>query len=74
MYKRQEYGVTPAAVLDVLTGAFDPEGLLPIQIPKDMETVEQQKEDVAFDMECYEDSEGPVSYTHLIVIVAHFDS
>ena len=36
-----EYGVTPAAVLDVLTGAFDPEGLLPIQIPKDMETVEQ---------------------------------
>ena len=53
-----EYGVTPAAVLDVLTGAFDPEGLLPIQIPKDMETVEQQKEDVAFDMECYEDSEG----------------
>ena len=38
-----EYGVTPAAVLDVLTGAFDPEGLLPIQIPKDMETVEQQK-------------------------------
>lgn len=46
------------AVLDVITGRFVPEGLLPIQIPVDMKTVETQKEDVAFDMECYEDSEG----------------
>lgn len=53
-----EYGVAPQAVLDVITGRFIPEGLLPIQIPKDMQTVETQKEDVAFDMECYEDSEG----------------
>lgn len=53
-----EYGVAPQAVLDVITGRFIPEGLLPIQIPKNMQTVETQKEDVAFDMECYEDSEG----------------
>lgn len=53
-----EYGVTPEAVADVLRGAFVPEGLLPVQIPKDMETVEQQQEDVAFDMECYVDSQG----------------
>lgn len=55
-----EYGVHPRAVFDVLTGKFEPEGLLPVQIPKDMETVEAQKEDVAFDMECYTDREGHV--------------
>ena len=53
-----EYGVSPQAVLDVITGRFKPEGLLPIQMPADMNAVETQKEDVAFDMECYVDSEG----------------
>lgn len=53
-----EYGVTPQAVADVLAGAFTPEGLLPVQIPADMDAVERQREDVAFDMECYRDSEG----------------
>ncbi|MGM9588608.1 MAG: glycoside hydrolase family 3 N-terminal domain-containing protein [Faecousia sp.] len=53
-----EYGVTPQAVVDVLTGAFTPEGLLPVQIPADMDTVERQQEDVAFDMTCYRDQEG----------------
>lgn len=53
-----EYGVSPQAVLDVITGRFTPGGLLPVQIPADMETVESQKEDVAFDMECYQDEEG----------------
>lgn len=55
-----EYGVTPQAVIDVLTGAFTPEGLLPIQMLVNMETVEAQKEDVAFDMDCYKDSEGHI--------------
>lgn len=53
-----EFGVSRAAVLAVLTGDFEPEGLLPLQIPADMETVELQKEDVAFDMECHVDEEG----------------
>lgn len=53
-----EYGVSPQAVLDIITGRFTPEGLLPIQIPVNMEAVENQKEDVAFDMECYQDEEG----------------
>lgn len=53
-----EYGVVPQAVLDVITGRAIPEGLLPIQMPASMETVETQKEDVAFDMECYQDEEG----------------
>lgn len=53
-----EYGCVPQAVLDVLTGRFTPQGLLPVQIPADMKTVECQAEDVAFDMECYEDTQG----------------
>ena len=53
-----EYGVTPQAVVDVLTGAFPPEGLLPVQLPADMDAVERQCEDVAFDMDCYRDREG----------------
>ncbi len=55
-----EYGVSPDAITDVLTGAFEPEGLLPVQMPADMDTVEEQCEDVAFDMRCYKDSEGHV--------------
>lgn len=55
-----EYGVSPQAVLDVLTGSFAPQGLLPVQLPKDMETVERQKEDIPFDMECYQDEEGHI--------------
>lgn len=53
-----EYGVSPRAVLDVITGRFQPEGLLPIQLPANMETVEAQCEDVGLDMECYTDGEG----------------
>lgn len=53
-----EFGVSPSAVLDVLSGRFEPTGLLPIQMPTDMKTVEEQAEDVAFDMECYQDGEG----------------
>lgn len=51
------YGVQNDAIMEVLSGAFEPSGLLPCQIPKDMETVELQAEDVPFDMECYVDSE-----------------
>ena len=50
----------PQAVLDVIVGRFSPVGLLPIQMPADMKTVEEQQEDVAFDMICYRDSEGHV--------------
>lgn len=55
-----DYGVSAAAVLDVICGRFEPSGLLPLQIPANMETVETQKEDVAFDMECYKDSQGHI--------------
>jgi beta-glucosidase len=46
------------AILDILTGVSEPSGLLPLQMPVDMRTVEKQKEDVPFDMTCHIDSEG----------------
>lgn len=55
-----EYGVSPQAVLDVICGRFTPQGRLPIQMPANMETVERQQEDVAFDMDCYQDEKGHV--------------
>lgn len=53
-----EFGVSKSAVLDVIFGEFYPTGRLPIQIPKDMDTVEAQCEDVAFDMEVHVDEMG----------------
>jgi beta-glucosidase len=52
------FGVQDQALLDILSGAVEPSGLLPFQMPSDMVTVEQQKEDVPFDMSCHIDSEG----------------
>lgn len=52
------YGVSDEAYFDILTGKAEPQGLLPMQQPKDMVTVEKQLEDVPRDMECYVDSEG----------------
>ncbi|OCT16713.1 beta-glucosidase [Paenibacillus pectinilyticus] len=54
------FGVQVQAILEVLTGVFEPSGLLPFQMPANMKTVEEQFEDVAHDMECYVDSEGNV--------------
>lgn len=52
------FSVQDQAILDVLTGHFEPTGLLPLQIPANMETVELQKEDVPLDMQPHIDSEG----------------
>jgi beta-glucosidase len=52
------FGVQDQAILDVLTGAVEPSGLLPMQMPASMKTVEEQLEDVPHDMECHVDSEG----------------
>ena len=52
------FGVMNQAVLDLLTGTAEPSGLLPIQMPLNMETVEQQQEDVPHDMKVHVDSEG----------------
>lgn len=52
------FEVQDQAILDILSGASEPSGLLPMQMPVDMKTVELQKEDVPFDMTCHVDSEG----------------
>jgi len=52
------FEVQDQAILDIITGAAEPSGLLPMQMPADMKTVETQKEDVPFDMVCHKDSEG----------------
>ena len=52
------FGVQDQAVLDILSGAGEPSGLLPVQMPANMKTVEEQFEDVPHDMEPYTDAEG----------------
>jgi beta-glucosidase len=52
------FGVQDQVLLDIATGKFEPSGLLPIQLPADMKTVEEQMEDVPHDMNVHEDSVG----------------
>lgn len=52
------FGVQDQALMDIITGASEPSGLLPFQMPVDMKTVEEQYEDVPRDMNCYVDSDG----------------
>ena len=52
------FGVQHQAILDVVSGKVEPSGLLPIQMPANMETVESQLEDVPHDMQVHKDSEG----------------
>ncbi|MCR2821022.1 glycoside hydrolase family 3 protein [Lederbergia panacisoli] len=52
------FGVQDQALLDIISGDSEPSGLLPMQMPANMKTVEEQFEDVPHDMECHTDSEG----------------
>jgi len=52
------FGVQNQAILDILSGAAEPSGLLPFQMPADMQTVELQNEDIPHDMLCYTDADG----------------
>lgn len=52
------FSVQKQAILDILSGKAEPSGLLPMQLPADMQTVEEQLEDVTRDMRCHVDSEG----------------
>lgn len=54
------FGVQHQAFLDIVSGKAKPSAMLPMQFPASMATVEHQMEDVAFDMECYRDSDGNV--------------
>ena len=52
------FGVQNQALLDIISGVATPSGLLPLQMPANMRTVEEQPEDVPLDMECHVDSPG----------------
>jgi beta-glucosidase len=52
------FGVQPQAFTAIVSGGAEPQGLLPMQMPKDMRTVEEQSEDLPFDMKCYKDGDG----------------
>ncbi len=50
-------GSTEAAC-NIVAGKYEPSGLLPMQMPLDMITVEKQLEDVPRDVECYVDADS----------------
>jgi len=52
------FEVQDQAILDVISGKVEPSGLLPLQMPVNMATVENQKEDVPLDMIPHVDTEG----------------
>lgn len=54
------FGGSAQSVLDIISGKYEPSGLLPVQMPADMTTVEKQNEDVPYDMECHKDTEGNI--------------
>ena len=53
-----DFGAATQVIMDILFGNQKPSGLLPFQIPKDMDTVEEQFEDVPHDMTPYTDEVG----------------
>ena len=53
-----EFGVQVDAMMDIVSGKVEPSGLLPMQMPKDMSTVEKQFEDTPHDMVPFKDSMG----------------
>jgi len=54
------FGVQSQAFLDLISGAAEPSGLLPFQMPVNMDEVEMQKEDLPHDMKPHMDSQGNV--------------
>nr|WP_315181672.1 glycoside hydrolase family 3 N-terminal domain-containing protein [uncultured Flavobacterium sp.] len=55
-----EFGVQVEAMMDIISGQTEPSGLLPLQMPLNMSTVEKQFEDVPHDMIPYQDTTGNV--------------
>jgi beta-glucosidase len=51
-----DFGVQTEAIMEIISGKVEPSGLLPLQMPNNMETVEKQFEDVPHDMIPYTDS------------------
>lgn len=53
-----DFGVQPRALLTLVAGAAEPSGLLPVQLPADMATVERHCEDAPRDLTPYTDTAG----------------
>ncbi|WP_085534982.1 glycoside hydrolase family 3 protein [Massilibacteroides vaginae] len=53
-----QFGSSDKSLMEIISGNYEPNGLLPIQMPADMLTVEAQYEDVGRDMQCHKDTEG----------------
>ena len=53
-----DFGVQQEALLTIVSGKAEPSGLLPVQLPRDMETVEAHCEDKPLDLAPYVDSTG----------------
>lgn len=54
------FDIGKQSIMDIIFGAYEPSGLLQVQMPANMSTVEKQFEDVSHDMECHVDTEGNV--------------
>lgn len=54
------FDVEQEVILDLVSGKYEPSGLLPMQMPANMSTVEKQAEDTPRDMICYKDAMGHV--------------
>ena len=52
------FGVENKVIMEILSGAAEPSGRLPMLLPANMETVERHCEDVEDDMEAYVDESG----------------
>ena len=52
------FDVQTQAVLDIITGRYEPTARLPFQMPADMDTVERHMEDKPLDMRCYTDADN----------------
>ena len=52
------FGAADVVLADILSGSVEPSGLLPLQQPANMDTVEANCEDVPRDLECHVDAAG----------------
>lgn len=54
------FDVQAQAYMDIISGNFEPSGLLPLQLPASMDAVEKHCEDKPRDIECYRDTDNHV--------------
>lgn len=53
-----DFDVQKQAIMDIVSGVYEPSGLLPMQMPESMRAIEEHCEDKPHDIRCYVDSEN----------------